>query len=91
MIKIATWTGGSYENIVRENKLSLYYVDEDYNGIQNDMPFRFCVILTVVGSFIGNLKGMSFAFNITDGSLKFKCFDNIVGERYYPWKTITLT
>ena len=79
---------------MREGKLSFYYVDKDHNGQQSDMPFDYCLILTFTRSQFGssdNMQGMSFAFNITTGQLKFKCFSGIGSDRDYAWKTITLT
>ena len=79
---------------MREGKNSLYYVDAEYNGAQTDMPFSYCVIFTLIrkqNNVSDNNQGMAFAFDVTTGDLKFKCFGGTTGDRNYPWKTISLT
>lgn len=85
------WEGGSFENLLRHNRQGVYYVDEDYNGIQSDMPFPYCVIsinYISYGSNNNDVQAQAIAFNITNGEVKYKCVSGIGSDRDYPWRDV---
>ena len=84
------WNGGSFENLLRHNRQGVYYVDQDYNGIQSDMPFPYCVISINYISYGSNhdVQAQAIAFNITNGEVKYKCVSGIGSDRDYPWRDV---
>ena len=83
------WTDGSFENMLRQRRQGVYYVDIDYNGTQSDMPFNYCVIsVNFTQNATNDIQAQAIAFDIVNGFVKYKCVSILGSGRDYPWRDV---